>query len=104
MEVSKLKNKILEIQNVLEDLNRRMEITEERVIELENRSIRTIRLKGERRGGGRRGETVRRDYTKQEQSFRNLSDNFKRSVLVVGVPEGEEIENGSGQNIYRNNA
>lgn len=65
MEVSKLKNKILEIQNVLEDLNRRMDITEERVIRLESRSIRIIWLKG----GGRRGERVRRDYTKQERAL-----------------------------------
>ena len=35
----------------------------------------------------------KQEYTKNEERFRNLRDNFKCSnIRIIGVPEGEEEE------------
>lgn len=83
IEIPELKSTITKIKNSLEDLNRRIEQEEERIIKPVDRSMEIIRL----------GQKNFRRKKKIEQTFKNLWDPIKhRDIDIIGVPRREERE------------
>lgn len=72
--------------NSLEGLNSRPELAEERICELEDRSIETLQSE----------EQWEKIMKKNKQNLREMWDTIKYpKIQIIGVPEGKESKEGA---------
>nr|KAF6369203.1 hypothetical protein mMyoMyo1_010585 [Myotis myotis] len=80
-----MKNDITAIKNSIESINSRLEEAEDRISELEDKVEKNTQTE----------QLLEKKIKKQEESLRELWNNAKRNnILIIGVPEGEETEQG----------
>nr|KAF6471622.1 hypothetical protein HJG59_011001 [Molossus molossus] len=81
-----IKNDISEIKNILEGLNSKVEEGEDRISELEDRVEKNQPI---------RKPKGKKTIKKQEDSLRELWDNWKHNnICIIGIPKEEENEQG----------
>nr|KAF6369200.1 hypothetical protein mMyoMyo1_010582 [Myotis myotis] len=80
-----MKNDITAIKNSIESINSRLEEAEDHISELEDKVGKNTQAE----------HLLEKKIKKQEESLRELWDNMKRNnIRIIGVPEGEETEQG----------
>ena len=79
-----MNNTITEMKNTLEAINSRITEAEERKSDLEDRKVEFTAAEQNKEKGMKRNE----------DSLRDLWDNIKHNIHIIGVPEGEEREKG----------
>lgn len=80
------KNNVTEMKHAFDGLISRPATAEERIFELEDLSIETIKTEKQREQSGKNKQT-----NKTEQNIQGLWDNYKRcNICIMGIPEGEE--------------
>ena len=83
---TEMNNTITEMKNTLEGVNSRITEAEERITDLEDRMVGFTAAK----------QNKEKRMKRNENSLRDLWDNIKHNnICIIGVPEGEERENGS---------
>ena len=81
---------------MLEEINSRLDDTEEPVSELEDRVMEITQPEWKKK------KEKEKECKKIENSLRDLWDNIKHSnIHIIGIPEGEEREKGI-ENLYEN--
>src|SRR3712207_5722538 len=81
-----MKNTMEEIKKNLDSLNSRVDNIEDRISNLEDRNIAMLQTEEERELRLKRNE----------ETLRELSDSIRRcNIRIIGVPEGEEKEQGA---------
>ena len=77
---TEMNNTITEMKNTLEGINSRITEAEERISDLADRMVEftAVEQKKEKR------------MKRNEDSLRDLWDNIKHNICIIGVPEGEE--------------
>ena len=84
-DLEELKYKQTEMNNTLEGINSRITEAKERISDLEYRMVEITAAK----------QNIEKRMKKNEDSLRDLWDNVKcTNIRIIGVPEGEERENG----------
>uniref|UniRef100_A0A9L0T0J7 L1 transposable element RRM domain-containing protein n=1 Tax=Equus caballus TaxID=9796 RepID=A0A9L0T0J7_HORSE len=84
-EILERKDTINEIKQNMDSLNARADITKEQISIIENRHIEMLQIEEERELRLKRNE----------QSLREISDSIRKcNIRIIGIPEGEERENG----------
>lgn len=99
MKILELKSTITEMKNLSEGLSTSIRLEEDRISELEVKSLEIIQFE----------EQEKKNMKENKQSLRNLCDIFKyTNILIMGVPEGEEgewsrkkIEDTVGENLQK---
>ena len=79
-----MNNKITEMKNTLEGINSRIPEAEKRISDLEDRMVEFTAAE----------QTKEKRMKRNEDSLRDLWDNIKHNIRIIGVPEGEEREKG----------
>ena len=79
-----MNNTITEMKNTLEGINRRITEAEERINDLEDR---TVDITAAEHNKEKRMKRI-------EDSLRDLWDKIKCNIRIIGVPEGKEREKG----------
>ena len=79
---TEMNNTITEMNTTLEGINSRITEAEERISDLEDRMVEftTVEQNKEKR------------MKRNEDSLREICDNIKHNIRIIGVPEGEERE------------
>ena len=84
-DLKELKNKQAELNNTLGGIHSRKTDAEERINDLEDRMVEITATE----------QNIEKRMKRNEDSLRDLWDNIKHmNICVIGVPEGEERENG----------
>ena len=82
---TEMKNTITEMKNILEGINSRITEAQERISDLEDRKVEFTAVE----------QNKEQRMNRNEDSLTDLWDNIKcNNILIIGVPEGEEIEKG----------
>ena len=82
---TEMNNTITEMKNTLEGINSRITEAEERISELEDRMVEFTAAE----------QNKEKRMKRNEDSLRDLWDNIKHNnIRIIGVPEGEEREEG----------
>ena len=79
-----MNNTITEMETTLEGINSRITEAEERISDLEDRMVEFTAVE----------QTKEKRMKRNEDGLRDLWDNIKCNIHVIGVPEGEEREKG----------
>ena len=83
-ESTEMNNTITEMKTTLKAINSRITEAEERKSDLEDRKVEFTAAEQNKEKGMKRNE----------DSLRDLWDNIKHNIHIIGVPEGEEREKG----------
>ena len=73
-----------EMKNTLEGIDSRITEAEERISDLQDRMVEFTAVE----------QTKEKRMKRNEDSLRDLRDNIKHNIRILGVPEGEEREKG----------
>ena len=79
-----MNNTITEMKTTLEGINSRITEAEELISDLEDRMVEFIAAE----------QNKEKRMKRNEDSLRDLWDNMKHNIHIIGVPEGEEREKG----------
>ena len=81
---TEMNNTIIEMKNTLEGLNSRITEAEEWIGDLEDRMVEFTATE----------QNKEKRMKRNEDSLRDLWDNIKHNIRIIGVPEGKEREKG----------
>ena len=81
---TEMNNTITELKNTLEGINSRITETEEWISDLEDRMVEITAAE----------QNKEKRMKRNEDSLRDLWDNKRTNIHIIGVPEGEEREKG----------
>ena len=88
-----MKNTISQIKNILEGITNRLDEAEDQISDLEDKGERNTKVE----------QLHEKRLKKYEDSLRELQDNMKHIMLIIGMPEREEKEQGIETLLEKNN-
>ena len=81
---TEMNNTIIEMKTTLEGINSRITEAEERISDLQDRMVEFTAME----------QNKEKRMKRNEDSLRDLWDNIKCNICILGVPEGEDREKG----------